>query len=191
MHAFDPKALGTGFAPFLTEPRLPELGPGKPEAAKLKPLEALDLNQAFTPAKLVEISQARACLAGLWLRFDFLEESHRLSQELTMPEGSYWHGIMHRREGDFANASYWFRRVGDHPIFEALGTETAQLLSTQPACAGLDRLGAGKPWDPHRFVDMCKACVHGKLDADQALREIQRLEWEMLFAYCHRRATTG
>ena len=62
------------------------------------------------PARHREL--ARACLAGLWLYHDFLDEAHRISQSLHGREGSYWHGIMHRREGDFANAKYWFHRVG-------------------------------------------------------------------------------
>jgi hypothetical protein len=44
-----------------------------------------------------------ACRAALWLAFDFLDESHAVSQELDTPEGSYWHGLLHRREPDFAN----------------------------------------------------------------------------------------
>ena len=44
--------------------------------------------------------------------------AHHLVQELEGdPIADYLHGIIHRREGDFANANYWFRRaktVTDH-----------------------------------------------------------------------------
>jgi hypothetical protein len=33
---------------------------------------------------------ATACRAGLWLAFDCLDESRRISQELHTEEGSYW-----------------------------------------------------------------------------------------------------
>ena len=46
---------------------------------------------------------ASACLAGLWLYHDYLDESHAVSQSIHTPAGSYWHGLMHRREPDFAN----------------------------------------------------------------------------------------
>ena len=36
----------------------------------------------------------------------------RLIQEAKGDLGSYWHGMLHRREGDFDNARYWFRRAG-------------------------------------------------------------------------------
>src|SRR4051794_22468194 len=54
--------------------------------------------------------------AGLWLYVDNLERSHTVSQSLDSPTGAYWHGIMHRREGDFANSHYWMRRAAGHPL---------------------------------------------------------------------------
>ena len=58
-----------------------------------------------------------ACAAGLWLRFDFLDESHRVSQEDEgNPERDFWHAVMHRREPDAFNSKYWWRRVGAHPV---------------------------------------------------------------------------
>ena len=45
-----------------------------------------------------------ACAAGLWLRFDFLDESHRISQEDEgAPDRDFWHAVMHRREPDASN----------------------------------------------------------------------------------------
>jgi hypothetical protein len=51
--------------------------------------------------------------AGIWLYVDDLERSHLISQNIHTSEGSYWHGVMHRREGDFSNAKYWFRQAGN------------------------------------------------------------------------------
>ena len=61
--------------------------------------------------------------SALWLLAGDLDRSHTLSQQFDSREGSYWHGIMHRREGDFSNAKYWFRRVGDHPVLSRLRQE--------------------------------------------------------------------
>src|SRR5262245_2525262 len=47
---------------------------------------------------------AEALRAGLWLLFDYMEESHELSQKIATPSGSYWHAILHRREPDPSNA---------------------------------------------------------------------------------------
>ncbi|SVE48716.1 uncharacterized protein METZ01_LOCUS501570, partial [marine metagenome] len=53
--------------------------------------------------------------SALWLYVDDLDRSHTCSQSIDDTTGSYWHGIMHRREGDFSNSHYWFRKVGNHP----------------------------------------------------------------------------
>src|SRR5262249_32071178 len=103
--------------PLLAEDRLMELGPGSPNVA-VKPL-LQELTREL-PKKAKDREFAQACLAGLWLCHNFLDESHAISQDLDTIEGSYWHGILHRREPDYSNAKYWFRRVGDHAIHEPL-----------------------------------------------------------------------
>src|SRR5687768_17175198 len=70
-------------------------GAGNPEArAILETLKPEDLVVGSFRNK----SEARAILAGLWLFFDYLDESHKVSQALETPSGSFWHAIMHRRE---------------------------------------------------------------------------------------------
>src|SRR4051794_22347579 len=43
---------------------------------------------------------------GLLYAVDALEPAHAIFQEAHGDLGSYWHGMMHRREGDFDNARY-------------------------------------------------------------------------------------
>jgi len=62
----------------------------------------------------------QAALAGLYLYFSCRDEAHEVAQADSSAEGSYWHGILHRQEPDAENASYWFRRVGKHPVFPGL-----------------------------------------------------------------------
>src|SRR5206468_11060049 len=59
-------------------------------------------------------------LAGMYLYFSCEPEAHKIAQDLETAEGNFWHGIVHRREPDASNASYWFRRVGKHAVFPAL-----------------------------------------------------------------------
>ena len=99
--------------------------------------------------------------AGLWLLAGDLDASHDISQSDPSPEGSFWHGVMHRREGDFSNAKYWFRRVGRHEVFEQLG--------------GTDY------GDPYRFVDRCEQANEA---TSNSLADLQWLEWQHLFLHC-------
>jgi hypothetical protein len=122
-----------------------------------------------------------ACQSGLWLAFDFLDEAHSLAQDIPTAEGSYWHGIMHRREPDASNAAYWFRRVGEHPIFAALHKEAQDL--------GM-RSGSGA-WDPYAFIDLCEKHRGSGTEEEMLLRRVQRREWELLFEWCLRVGTAG
>jgi hypothetical protein len=38
--------------------------------------------------------------------------AHRVAQDIETPEGAWVHAYLHRKEGDIANAGYWYRRAG-------------------------------------------------------------------------------
>jgi len=40
------------------------------------------------------------------------EQAHQLVQDIETAEGSWIHAYLHRKEGDIANADYWYRRAG-------------------------------------------------------------------------------
>ena len=128
--------------------------------------------------RIADRSAADACRAALWLAYDFFEESHAIGQELDTPEGSYWHGILHRREPDPANAKYWFRRVGTHPIHAELAKDAAEL----------GYLGMGMDWNPATFIDHCEEYRGSGSAAEETCRKIQHAEWALLFEWCFARA---
>jgi hypothetical protein len=134
---------------------------------------------------IADDDMARACLAGLWLYHDFLDKSHRISQEIETKTGSYWHGIMHRREGDFDNAKYWFRRVGRHEICESLTMAAREFAAASPA--PIAQAFARGGWDAYRFVDQCQAVSAGS-DEESLLCQIAHREWQLLFDFCYRHA---
>jgi hypothetical protein len=186
MLAFNPTNYGPVFAEFLVEKRLPVLGPGSPDRAVRSKLQGVSLEQAFVQP-IRDLDMARCCLAGLWLYHDCLDESHALSQEIDTTTGSYWHGLMHRREPDYGNSKYWFRRVGTHPVFADLvgvACEAAKKES-QSSSAFLAKQSA---WDPFKFIDLCEAASTGRAPCEQLCREVQQREWELLFDYCYHQA---
>ena len=104
------------------------------------------------------------CISGLWLIAGDLDRSHTISQDLPSAEGSFLHGIMHRREGDFSNAKYWFRRVGSHPVFEQISNHAGTVYD-----------------DPFEFVDECREALRGG-DATEC-EAAQWVEWQCLMSY--------
>lgn len=186
MATFDPHAYGPGFAEVLATSRLAVLGPGTPNAGAKRALQALTVESAFAGQTVRDRSMAACCLAGVWLRHDFLDESHTISQEIDTTSGSYWHGLMHRREPDYFNSKYWFRRVGPHPAFVPLA-ETVRPLVADVADRAARFLKAGE-WDPFAFVDLCEAVAAGRASCETLCRNVQQREWEILFDHCYRAA---
>jgi hypothetical protein len=69
------------------------------------------------------------CLRSvLLLQAGEFERSHSIVQSMSGSDPAYIHGMIHRVEGDFWNAKYWFRRSKKHPAF--LGTQIDPLLIT-------------------------------------------------------------
>ena len=109
-------------------------------------------------------------MAGLWLYFNRFEQAHSVAQDVDTPEGSYWHGIVHRREPDDGNAGYWMRLVGAHPIHAPLREKAAE---------------SGLVWTPLSFIDYCaKARREPGSETERIALELQRAEWQLLFSWC-------
>jgi hypothetical protein len=161
---------------------------GNGNAAAAKALRKIGPNDLLTkPA--VCTSDAQCLLSALWLWHDWLDESHVISQNVQSATGSFWHAIMHRREGDFSNSKYWYARCRDHPVLEAMTPFANDILHLLPADKSLLKLVL-TGWDPDRFVDLAEEVHHRPDDArHNAAVMLQRLEWRLLFDHCMRAAT--
>lgn len=60
------------------------------------------------PAK----EQNRALQALWWAGSGDWEKAHAVAQEVATPDGAWAHAWLHRMEGDWANAGYWYRHAG-------------------------------------------------------------------------------
>ncbi len=183
-----------------TECRLPLLAPTRPgkESNWLH-----DHLQAFSPTDFGLTPRSKtsetALRAGLFQWHDFLDESHQLSQSIEGEGedqlGDYWHAIMHRREPDYSNAKYWFRRIGKQPIFSRLRQEadaTLARLIGSDAARWRDRLQPGSKWDPFAFVDLCEECAADETtDLAHAARRIQYIEMSLLMGVTCRQCGGG
>jgi hypothetical protein len=156
MPRFNPDDYGPVIASLLNEERLSPLGPGRPNTSREGELKRATVDAMFAHAGIAESSMAEACRSGLWLYHDFLDESHTISQDIPSATGSFWHGIMHRREPDFGNAKYWFRRVGDHTVFPFLASAARELAGQAKGLRKTRWLVSASAWEPFDFVDLCE-----------------------------------
>ncbi len=138
------------------------------------------LIEASPDALFPRARNAPAALSGLLLILGCWEESHRISQDIASSDGSYWHGIAHRIEPDASNAAYWFRRVGQHPVFPDLRQAASDILKGRETNWKL-----GPRWDPFVFIEWCEAARQNPGSAPETLAlQIQQAEWRLLFDWC-------
>jgi len=135
-----------------------------------------------------ESEMTRAVRAGLLLWNDDLENAHPIVQAPETPINNFWHAILHRREGDFSNSHYWFRRVGTHPAFADIYNA---LKSIRPHFVGHPEFGRpfpalfkGEKWNPMEFVRLCE---NANAENDGVLRRIQVIETQTLLNWCRAR----
>jgi hypothetical protein len=156
-------------------------GPGLIQGAPRHPWLAGSLREtAWADAFPGTARPARlAAEAALLQVHDFWEASHHAAQEADdlgeSQFSAYWHAIAHRREPDPGNASYWFRRVGRHPLFSTLARKARPLLEAHGNPALSAQLLAGDVWNPPAFIAFCATAPRVTADADLALR-LQRIE---------------
>ncbi len=132
-----------------------------------------------------------ALRAGLYQIHDDLQASHEQSQEVEgegpLRLADYWHAVMHRREPDYSNAKYWFRRVGTHPVHQTLATAAADIFNrscTSECHEWQRRLGQGN-WDAMAFVDLCELASRSRSeDLKRIAEKLQWLEMVLLLKCC-------
>jgi len=163
------------------------LGPGKPDQAVFATLERMR-PEDLSGSPIADRSMANACLSGLWLLYNHLERSHEISQAIKNETGSYWHGIMHRREPDYSNAKYWFRQTGNHPAMDELNATATKMAQGETLDDSTQFLTEGPDWDPYAMVDACQSAESGRSRNRELLQKIADQEWKILFDYCFRHA---
>ena len=177
---------GDVFAQLIEAAPTTEVAAGKANIDSYAALQELRIESAFAGHTVSDPDAAAACLSGIWLLHNYLDQSHVISQDLHCCTGSFWHGIMHRREPDYGNSAYWFRKVDEHPVF---GDLVIQLSPDNADTTALGLICDGQ-WDPFAFIDLCAQASDPADETTKLCQQITSVEWQLLFDYCYHLAIT-
>ncbi len=150
--------MGATFQALLETAEPASIGAEKRAGCKSATELEQSLSALFRATKLSsEKQELIRALVFLW--HDHFDEAHNISQDISSADGSYLHGLVHRREPDYSNAKYWFHRVGKHRAFAVLTEQT------------------GQPWDSFMFIDRCQRAGAGDM---AELQRLQKMEFTVL-----------
>jgi hypothetical protein len=168
-----------GLLGFLDTKEPADLGPRRRQSARAQEDLATELDSVLR-ASTLSADREKAIRALILLWHDHLDAAHEISQQLDTTEGAFVHGIVHRREPDFGNAAYWFRRVGKHPSFTRIAQGVDALLKNSASADWSTRLIPNQQWDPFKFISACEEASQPTSAEAQLLRSVQRVEFEEL-----------
>jgi hypothetical protein len=61
------------------------------------------------------------------------DAAHQVAQDIDGPDGAWIHAYLHRKEGDLANAGYWYRRAKRPDCHESLDAEWGSIVTAMLA----------------------------------------------------------
>lgn len=154
--------------------------------AALADLSSLGSGRELCARPATRPDEADCLLAGLWLWQDYLDEAHEICQKIETASGSWWHAILHRREGDFSNAKYWYARAGSgggHPAAAAVAAQAGLVLRDDPADKLLLRV-VTPTFSGAALTDLVQAVHRNPADPRyRAAVALQQLEFRTLFEW--------
>lgn len=178
------KSASEGFKSLLAVGGLPDLGPGPRDGVWPQKELMAKIDSLARDSKLSSITTG--LVRGLILLWhDYMEPAHEIAQAIESADGSFLHGVLHRREPDYGNAAYWFRRVGVHPAFPIIAEDVSVVLKSKNRSDLEKELMPGGKWDPFVFIRLCEESGGRTAGDDETglLREIQGIESNVLLKH--------
>jgi hypothetical protein len=148
-----------------------------PEPFPLKLCNPKDPSTAALAKSLSKTLELSGAVRGgelealLYLRIGLMEPAHSNVQDAKRGLGAYIHGVLHRMEGDYWNAKYWFDRVRDTDLLESIAEYIAQASASES-------LSLQEWTGPTDFVD---ACQSSHRNSSSELSSLAKLEWEAIW----------
>ncbi len=174
----------TAFWKWAATPEVPELGAG-PRRHVLPRRDVEARTDLFATEHELSPDAALRLKATALLYHDHHDAAHDIVQDLADVEAAIIHAILHRREPDYWNAKYWFRRFDAHPVYLALGRRLPALARNPEQTELVRQLTLPGAFEPFAFVDLCESVERNPALHPTVLwlREVQHAEFEELVNY--------
>ncbi len=158
-------------------------------AIKLK-LESLDDARLFAPAVVKNEAMVAAVRSLLYLWSGWVAEAATCAQSAPEKERDYLVALGERLQGIPHKAKTSFQKLNMHPVYEQLvplALEEMKPVNDPWLQRVRQILEMDQRWEPFVFVDLFEQARAGKLTrpAEEVVRRIQVLEFELLFAHCY------
>ena len=122
----------------------------------------------------LETEKFQLIKAVILLWHDYLDECHAICQDIKSSSGSLIHAMMHRREGDFWNAKYWYDRAGRHPVYEHYEAYLRTEYDSKSMPGDL-RASLGERWNPGRITEEIEKVARNT--ESPVYKELQKLQY--------------
>ncbi len=109
--------------------------------------------------------------ALVWLRVGIIDRAHDLVQDAGSGIDAYIHGMIHRLEGDYWNAKYWFRSAGKNIVATVVDQVRSSANFEKPHQSEHASAAATGSFDPSRLVDQIEH--HHRNRSLRSQREIE------------------
>lgn len=153
-------------------------------ADKGGPLSIPEINKFYESEiepKVTNKKYGELLLGGLLMAQDYIWEAHEIVQDYPETEASWWHAFMHRMEGDYGNAGYWYRRVGKPAAYESLLSAVQKLEFETSA----NQILNWTEWDSFKLNNLIDSSS-GQMREE--LHDVHRLECLLLIKICYTKA---
>ena len=175
--------LAEEFGSLIATPDLPDPG-CHPRPGSLSVEELEGRLTTFFGSRDVSAPLQILLRSAAFLWHDHLDACHQIARPIPTTDGNFLHGIMHRREGAYANAKACFHRVGRHGAFREIARQVTRYLTSERHNELVAQLVPNGLWDPFAFIDACEHLTGaGETDPHrQALAKVQEIELRALLS---------
>ncbi len=144
-------------------------------------MAAIKRNCADLFEKLTDKTARKWVMALLYIANGHLDAAAKQLPKKEDPQTSYIHGLIQRRQGDYAQASYYFRVANEHPGLQAIAEALVAHEDLHPVLRNFPGVLKNQQFNPAALTGIIQqVCMGGHVSLEPLIRKAQAVEMEAL-----------